>query len=202
MPPRSSRATRCRRRAAPQQLLAAQLVLGCCITLASLALCAATSPRLDALRCTVADCCWSGGAGARERFCGCARGPPQQLALCAAVQCAAGAPPGVCDGYTLEPREPRLPRRSLAAAAGDAKNDSAGCICTLEYAPVCAAGRTYSNACAVRAACRTGADAQSQSCLKRAAMAADACCLVAQARCAGCTAFTPGECAAAAAAGR
>jgi hypothetical protein len=111
---------------------------------------AAAPPQSGERACLAGDCCWSGEAS-REQFCRCTRGPPQQLAVCAAVNCLAGPPPGACNAF-MSPPKPGFMSPAAGGQQRGAGGGSGNCICPQVYIPVCAGGQTFPNECQVRQA--------------------------------------------------
>ena len=135
----------------------------------------AAGSAVAALNCGVGDCCYSRGKA--QRFCACADAFQRSSALtvCSTVRCAGPGPaPGECERLLAVP-----PTRAVAAAQQHSARApapavaAADCFCTLEYAPVCARGTTYGNACEVRASiscCIVNVDAAWAGALRRRAV--------------------------------
>lgn len=110
---------------------------------------------VDTSTCSAGDCCWS--ESNKERFCACTqavrrRSPTVAQPVrnpCAAVNCLVGPPPGACEGPVTPPSKapPTPPSKGPPGPRGG--GDST-CVCTADYSPVCARGKTYPNACTVR----------------------------------------------------
>jgi hypothetical protein len=190
-----------------------------CSLLLALALAAWAPARagaaVDVSTCNTNDCCWR-GEGSRERYCACSTARSRGAigssgtaapsnADCAYVNCGiVGPPANACDVSTPPPAAQapaKLPDVSTPGGGRRAGPSSKGCACTLEYAPVCAAGKTYPTACAVRMDAR--ACMRLQNCswwiapypeLLTLLVLLCACLLRIQARCDGRTTFTRGAC--------
>jgi hypothetical protein len=99
---------------------------------------------IDPASCGTGDCCWR--ESNKERFCACLRIIQQRGdGTCAAVDCAQAPPPGACDA---PPRGGGMGGSMGGGIGGGGRGP--GCVCTRIYAPVCADGKDYPNACEVR----------------------------------------------------